>query len=74
MKYSKNNQPLVCMMKNSTCYKSTREMAVKGILWHTTGANNPNLSRYVQPYETDVNYNEMIALIGKNKNKNDKRK
>ena len=35
------------MMTNSTCYKGTRTMAVKGILWHSTGANNPNLKRYV---------------------------
>lgn len=71
MKYSKINQPIVCMMKNSTCYKGTRETIIKGILWHSTGANNPNISRYVQPYESDADYAKMIALIGKNKNKND---
>lgn len=71
MKYSKNNKPIECMMKNSTCYKGTEKMKVKGVLWHSTGANNPNLKRYVQPYETDANYNELIALIGKNTNKND---
>lgn len=71
MKYNTNNPPLVCMMKNSTCYKQTRTMTPVGVLWHSTGANNPNLKRYVQPYETDANYNEMIALLGKNTNKND---
>ena len=71
MKYNSTNQPLVCMMKNSTCYKQTRTMNPVGVLWHSTGANNPNLKRYVQPYETDANYNEMIALLGKNTNKND---
>lgn len=71
MKYNENNPPLVCMMKNSTCYKQTRTMTPVGVLWHSTGANNPNLKRYVQPYETDANYNEMIALLGKNTNKND---
>ena len=40
--------PYVCMMTNSTCYKNTKEMKVKGILWHDTGCNNPWLSRYVQ--------------------------
>ena len=47
MKYSTSNKPLECMMTNSTCYKGTRTMTVKGILWHSTGANNPNLKRYV---------------------------
>ena len=47
MKYSESNKPLVCMMTQSTCYKGTSKMAVKGVLWHSTGANNPNLKRYV---------------------------
>jgi len=47
MKYNTDNTPLVCMMTNSTCYKATRTMEVKGILWHSTGANNPRISRYV---------------------------
>lgn len=72
MKYDDSRPPLVCMQKNSTCYKGTRKLAsIKGILWHSTGANNPWLKRYVQPHETDVDYKEMIALLGKNTNKND---
>jgi hypothetical protein len=47
MKYSTSNPPLKCIMKNSTNYKSTGKMAIKGILWHSTGANNPTLRRYV---------------------------
>lgn len=71
MKYSNSNKPIQCIMKNSTCYKGTGKATPVGVLWHSTGANNPNLKRYVQPYETDSNYNEMIALLGKNNNKND---
>lgn len=71
MKYSDKNPPIVCMQKNSTCYKGTSIMTIRGVLWHSTGANNPNLKRYVQPYETDENYNEMITLLGKNNNGND---
>ena len=71
MKYSNNNKPLQCMMTNSTCYKGTRKMEVKGILWHSTGANNPNLKRYVQPSENDVNYNQLMNLLGKNTYGND---
>ena len=71
MKYSSTNLPLVCMQTNSTCYKGTQSMNIVGVLWHSTGANNPNLKRYVQPFETDSNYDEMMALLGKNKYGND---
>ena len=71
MKYNTNNPPIVCMMTNSTCYKSTSQMAVKGILWHSTGANNKTLKRYVQPSPGDPNYNALINIIGKNTNGND---
>lgn len=67
MKYSIKNKPIVCMMTNSTCYKQSRNMQVKGILWHSTGANNPFISRYVQPSKNDKNYNQLINLLGKNK-------
>ena len=71
MKYSKSNMPLVCMQTNSTCYKGTSIMTVKGILWHSTGANNPNLKRYVQPSDNASDRNEWIALLGKNTSNND---
>lgn len=71
MKYNNTNAPLVCMQKNSTCYKGTGTMTIRGVLWHSTGANNPTIKRYVQPYETDPDYAEMVALIGKNPNGND---
>ena len=62
----------VCLQTHSTCFKGTnKNMAIKGILWHSTGVNNPNLKRYVQPYEGDVNYNEAIAKLGKNTARND---
>ena len=67
MKYSTKNKPIVCMMTNSTCYKQSRNMRIKGILWHSTGANNPFISRYVQPSRNDKNYNQLINLLGKNK-------
>lgn len=65
-------KPIECIQTHSCCYNGTTKLAeIKGILVHSTGANNPNLKRYVQPYETDDNYNEMIALLGKNTSKND---
>lgn len=71
MKYSSKNPPLVCMMTQSTCYKGTKEMTVKGVLWHSTGCNNKTVKRYVQPSDNDPNKDELIAIIGKNKNGND---
>lgn len=71
MKYSENNPPLVCMMTNSTCYRQTKPMEIKGILWHSTGANNPKISRYVQPDDQAKNKQQLLSIIGINKNKND---
>lgn len=70
MKYSSSSKPLVCMMTNSTCYKQTKEMIIKGVLWHSTGANNATIKRYVQPSTSDSNYDSLIKTIGKNNNKN----
>ena len=71
MKYSENNKPMVCMMTNSTCYKGTREFTPKGILWHSTGANNTKLSRYVQPSDNASDRAQMLELLGTNKYQND---
>ena len=71
MKYSESNRPLVCMMTQSTCYKGTSKMQPLGVLWHSTGANNPTLRRYVQPDDNAQNRDELIALIGKNSYGND---
>ena len=76
MKYSKSNPPLVCMMTQSTCYKGTTTMTPKGVLWHSTGANNPTLKRYVQPSdvkppEDTYSKEEWLKKLGKNTNKND---
>lgn len=71
MKYNSTNKPLVCMMTNSTNYKGTGQMDIKGVLWHSTGANNPTLKRYVQPSDNDPNRAELMAKLGKNLYGND---
>ena len=71
MKYSSSNAPLKCIMTNSTCYRQTRTMDIKGVLWHSTGANNPNLRRYVQPSNGDANYQQLLSMIGVNASQND---
>lgn len=66
MKYSEKNKPLVCMLTNSTCYKGTYRFKPKGVLWHCTGANNPNIWRYVQPSSNDPNRDALLEKIGRN--------
>ena len=72
MKYSSSKEPIICFQTQSTCYKGTKPMdKVLGILWHSTGANNPNLSRYIQPSDNAPDKDAMLELIGKNKYSND---
>ena len=71
MKYSEKNKPLVCMQTQNPCYKGTKKMTVKGILWHSTGANNPTLKRYVQPSDNASNKQEWLKILGINTNYND---
>lgn len=75
MKYTDSNKPLVCMQTQSSCYKGTTTMTVRGVLWHSTGANNPNLKRYVQPSDNKpandtYSKTEWLKLLGENTNKN----
>ena len=37
------------LLTNNDCYKAGKTMTPKGIMVHSTGANNPNLKRYVGP-------------------------
>lgn len=46
---------------NNACYKAGKTITPKGIMVHSTGANNPNLKRYVGPDD---------GLLGKNKYNN----
>ena len=45
----------------NACYKAGRKITVKGIMVHSTGANNPTLRRYVGPDD---------GLLGKNQYNN----
>ena len=46
---------------NNDCYKANRKITPTGVLWHSTGANNPYLKRYVGPND---------GLLGENKYRN----
>lgn len=71
MKYTPSHPPIQCFMRQSTWYKDAGTTTVKGVLWHSTGANNPYISRYVQPDDNAIDRDEMLALLGVNKNGND---
>lgn len=49
-------------LTNNECYKTYQKMTPKGIVVHSTGANNPNLRRYIAPDD---------GIIGKNDYNND---
>ena len=68
-------------LTNNRCYKAGKRMTPKGIVVHSTGANNPNLCRYIGPDDGVIGPNQygnhwnqassskcVHAMIGKDKN------
>ena len=49
------------ILTNNACYKAGKTIVPKGIMVHSTGANNPNLKRYIGPDD---------GLLGKNQYNN----
>lgn len=47
-----------CILVNNECYQTNRKIKVGGIVVHSTGANNPYLSRYVQPDDGELGGNK----------------
>ncbi len=60
-----------CMLTANDCYKAGRTITPKGVMVHSTGANNPLVARYVQPVEGQSNEAQLKAEIGGNRNAND---
>lgn len=71
MKYTPEHPPLQCFMRQSTWYKNASDVRARGVLWHSTGANNPTIKRYVQPDDNAPDQAELLNIIGVNKNGND---
>lgn len=71
MKYTRDNPPVQCFMRQSKWYRGTGTVPVRGVLIHSTGANNPYIKRYVQPDDTAPDREELLSLLGTNKNGND---
>lgn len=64
-----------CMATNNKCYIANMQgkykfSDVKGIIVHSTGANNKTLKRYVQPTKGTAGYTNLLKKIGENKNGN----
>ena len=51
-----------CILTRNDCYTSGRTITPRGVMVHSTGANNPTLRRYVQPDD---------GLLGDNRYDND---
>lgn len=45
-------------LTNNECYKTGRPIKVRGIMVHSTGANNPSLKRYVGPDDGRLGQNQ----------------
>ena len=61
---------LSCLLTANRCYKTGTTIKPKGVMVHSTGANNPNLRRYVQPVSTTPGRAELLARLGTNPNGN----
>ena len=61
---------LNCLLTANRCYKTGATIKPKGVMVHSTGANNPNLRRYVQPVSTTPDRAELLARLGTNPNGN----
>lgn len=60
-----------CLLMENDCYKSGRIIVPKGVMVHSTGANNPTVRRYAQPTPGSAGYDEALEVIGINRNGND---
>lgn len=61
---------LTCILTANDCYKKGRTIKPKGVMVHSTGANNPNLKRYVQPTASAPDRADLLARLGANANGN----
>ena len=60
-----------CYLIANDCYKTSRTITPKGVMVHSTGANNPAVARYVQPVDTQADAAGLYTVLGTNRNKND---
>ena len=61
---------LRCLMTKNRWYQSGKTIAKTGIVVHSSGSNNPELRRYVQPTKDNADYWELMTKIGTNQYSN----
>lgn len=61
---------LTCLLTENDCYRAKRTITPRGVMVHSTGANNPNLRRYVQPTSATPGRADLLAQLGTNSNGN----
>lgn len=61
---------LKCILTANDCYKAGRRIKPRGVMIHSTGANNPMLRRYVQPLALTPGRTDLLAQLGTNPNGN----
>ncbi len=71
MKYTISTPPQQCFMRQSLWYQSAGKVKIRGVLWHSTGANNPYIKRYVQPDDNASDRMYWLNTLGINSNGND---
>ena len=62
---------LECILTQNDCYKENRIIVPKGVMVHSTGADNPTLKRYVQPVDSTPGRDGLLERLGVNVNGND---
>ena len=73
-----------CLLEKNPCLLAGRALTPRGIVVHSTGANNPTLKRYVQPHAAQtqgmarllpdpkaLTRQELLSLLGVNTGGND---
>ena len=58
------------ILTENDCYKIGRTIQPQGVMVHSTGADNPNLRRYVQPVSSTPGREELLSALGTNPNGN----
>lgn len=61
---------LKCILTANDCYKTGAKIKPRGVMVHSTGADNPNLRRYVQPTASTPDREGLLAALGTNQNAN----
>ena len=61
---------LTCILTENDCYKANQTITPKGVMVHSTGADNPNIKRYVQPVDSTPDRAALLAQLGANANGN----